>query len=75
MNKPTKETQFKIFHCETTANRQTAQTSKVKYRKCQKWIKSMELTSNSSLKNGDTPQKQTNFDPREFKFFIQTGLE
>ena len=65
MNKPTTEIQFKRLHRETTANRQTAQTLKVKYRKCQKWIKSTELISNLSLKNGDIPQKQANFALKE----------
>ena len=38
-------------------NRQTAQTLRIKYRKCQKWIKSMELTSNLfSRKRGHSPE-------------------
>ena len=34
VNKRTTEIQFKLLHLETTANRQTAQTLKLKYRKC-----------------------------------------
>ena len=66
---------IQTLHRETTVNRQTAQTLKAKYRKCQKWIKSMELTSNSSSENGNSPQKQTNLAPREIKIFNQTTLE